>query len=438
MKITKIFTILLLLYFASFTHQQIIDILLGPILNLLNSILGGLLNIDDKRKLAEILLKIEREYSVKLSPEEIKEKVDHFLQLKTEIDGKWGFEMTVYFFLPKELQIKLGGGNGWLSPGEDPNGEFHIGEVTGTPKIGPPLEGGPINGEQEEPDEESPLEEEPVETNKTYNEEHPRDKRASCTYKNVFSSRVKWSECAPIINRITDQGQCGSCWAVSTSGAFTDRLCIERAKKGWKTPNDASYIYSALDALSCSGGGNCVSGRPATVWDWMYRWGICTGTSYNTYEGCKPYPFSSGGRTYTPDCYESCDSNWNTRYFDDKRKVKSWRYVSGNSININDIMRELETNGPVIGIFRIYTDLFGFIGDGVYIKSRSAQERENHVVEIIGYGTQVCNGYETDYWLIKNSWNPSRFGDNGFFKMRRGWNECYIESNQFSYGIPYV
>ena len=32
-----------------------------------------------------------------------------------------------------------------------------------------------------------------------------------------------------------------------------------------------------------------------------------------------------------------------------------------------------------------------------------------------------------DYWLVANSWNTS-WGDNGFVKIRRGTNECGIES----------
>uniref|UniRef100_A0A915M2W6 Peptidase C1A papain C-terminal domain-containing protein n=1 Tax=Meloidogyne javanica TaxID=6303 RepID=A0A915M2W6_MELJA len=352
------------------------------------------------------------------------QKVKHFLQLKTDINGEWDFDMTVEFFLPIEFQLKLGGGNRWLAEGEDPNGKFEEGEIGAGPPIAEPR----IESEV--------LKEAPsssVDNEKDH--QHPRDKRASCTFKNVFSARVNWPGCAPIINRITDQGQCGSCWAVATSTVFTDRLCIQRAKNGWTTPNTASYIYSALDTLGCSGGGDCSGGRPATVWQWMYKFGVVTGTSYQDYKGCKPYPFSHSGPTYSPNCVEKC--YWNIPYFADKRKVKSWRYYSGNSINNEDTMREIRDNGPVCAIFRIFSDFHGYTGERVYRRNQYANPQENHVVAIIGYGTQVCNGYETDYWLVRNSWGTN-WGDNGFFKIRRGWNECGIEGNQISHGIPII
>ena len=55
-----------------------------------------------------------------------------------------------------------------------------------------------------------------------------------------------------------------------------------------------------------------------------------------------------------------------------------------------------------------------------------------HAVKMIGWGEE--NG--SPYWLIANSWN-SDWGDNGFFKILRGVDECGIES-QVVAGVPKV
>ncbi|KAH3896885.1 hypothetical protein DPMN_021069 [Dreissena polymorpha] len=80
------------------------------------------------------------------------------------------------------------------------------------------------------------------------------------------------------------------------------------------------------------------------------------------------------------------------------------------------------TNGPVEAAFTVYAD-FPTYKSGVY-QHKSGQMLGGHAIKILGWGTEDS----TPYWLVANSWNED-WGDQGFFKILRGSDECGIESN---------
>merc|ERR1712080_499353 len=86
------------------------------------------------------------------------------------------------------------------------------------------------------------------------------------------------------------------------------------------------------------------------------------------------------------------------------------------------IEQDLVTNGPMYVSFTVYAD-FPTYKSGVYTH-KSGSALGGHAVAIYGFGTE--DG--TDYWLVKNSWNE-QWGDKGFFKIKKGTNECGIEGD---------
>jgi len=80
------------------------------------------------------------------------------------------------------------------------------------------------------------------------------------------------------------------------------------------------------------------------------------------------------------------------------------------------------TNGPLAVAFTVYAD-FPTYTSGVYTHTEGSA-LGGHAVAMLGWGTE--NG--KDYWLIKNSWS-AKWGDAGFFKIKRGVDECGIEDD---------
>ena len=68
-----------------------------------------------------------------------------------------------------------------------------------------------------------------------------------------------------------------------------------------------------------------------------------------------------------------------------------------------------------------------FIRSGIYqdpaCNSPNNPDDHDHEVVIVGYGTESG----IDYWIVRNSWNTN-WGENGYFKIKRGVNQCQIES----------
>ncbi|XP_060875895.1 uncharacterized protein LOC132949133 [Metopolophium dirhodum] len=245
-----------------------------------------------------------------------------------------------------------------------------------------------------------------------------------------FDARAKWYMC-PSIGQIYDQGNCKSSYAISVASAISDRICIH--SNGTVKPK-----LSAQQILSCCYlcGYGCSGGKHFESWDFYRRHGLVSGGEYGSNEGCQPYTIEpcqhtetaeenacSNKTLFTPECKVQCyNPDYGTRYVKDNHQGTHYR-VPGYTA-----MKEIYENGPITASFYMYQDFVNY-QSGVYAYN-SGKYVTTQAVKILGWGEE--NG--TPYWLAANSFN-TYWGDNGFVKILRGANECYIEEFMYA-GLP--
>lgn len=156
---------------------------------------------------------------------------------------------------------------------------------------------------------------------------------------------------------------------------------------------------------------------PEWAWPFLVSHGVST-------LSCIPY--TSGNGNYTWGGCETKCTNPNTPmtmyYAANYTHVGSLLFPSK---HVDEIMRAL-MQGPLDVTFIVYKDFYQYQPGQVY-RHQSGAFDGLHSVKLIGWG-QASDG--TPYWTVQNSWGPS-WGDNGYFKIVRGQDECMIESQVY-------
>jgi len=216
------------------------------------------------------------------------------------------------------------------------------------------------------------------------------------------------------IGPVLDQAKCGSCWAFGATEAISDRLCMKNGK---------FLQLGSLDLVTCDqSDGGCDGGDPASAWQYATG-GLAT-------ESCIPYLQANGGPVPTcPPATEPCldfiDTPNCPSACNDGSAIDRSQGVVGNVYalsSVQQMMTEMDQNGPIEVAFTVYADFLTY-KSGVY-SYQTGDELGGHAVKMIGYGTESG----VDYWLCQNSWTTT-WGDGGFFKIKRGTDECGIEDD---------
>jgi len=204
-------------------------------------------------------------------------------------------------------------------------------------------------------------------------------------------SYVNWVE-AGYVTPVKDQGQCGSCWSFSTTGALEGAYGIKYGKL-------MSFSEQQLvDCDNLKNGGKdhgCNGGLMDNAFSWIHKNnGLCEESDY-------PY-VSGNGKSGS--CKTSCSNIPNS-------KIQSYVDVlEGDSY----FMSALLLQPLAIAIEADQRD-FQLYKSGVF--TGTCGTNLDHGVLAVGYGTETETG--KDYYLVKNSWGTT-WGENGYIKLGRG------------------
>ena len=201
------------------------------------------------------------------------------------------------------------------------------------------------------------------------------------------------------VTPVKDQGQCGSCWAFSSTGSL-------EGQHFRKTGQLVSL--SEQNLVDCSGGfGN--DGCEGGLMDDAFRYikangGIDTETSY-------PYQAEDDPCRFNKQDIGATDVG----------------YMDIPEGNEQALKEAVAIHGPVSIAIDASQSSFQFYHSGVYDDPNCSSTQLDHGVLAVGYGTDADSG--RDYWLVKNSWSPS-WGDEGYIKIARNENNvCGVASS---------
>ena len=245
------------------------------------------------------------------------------------------------------------------------------------------------------------------------------------TYPDSLNLTASYPNCNSL-KLIRDQGQCGSCWAFSSMNSISDRYCIANYNK-----TNAQRTFAPQDVMECctkcsDNGAPCDGGYLNYAMTQAKTVGISTGEEFGNNATCKPYFLSPKANSYAaePTCKSTCANTklYTTPLAADRFKIPQFSSAIGETAMI----AALNNGGSIAGSYTVYDDFYTY-KSGVY-SHVTGDDLGGHAVRIVGYG--VDKGVK--YWLVANSWGKN-WGEKGYFRIRRGTNECGIEKNPAYY-----
>lgn len=188
------------------------------------------------------------------------------------------------------------------------------------------------------------------------------------------------------VTSVKNQGNCGSCWAFSTTGSIEGIVAIK---------NGELFNISEQQLVDCSndyGNNGCEGGLMDNGFKYVIDNGLCSE---------KEYP------------YEAVDGN--CKECKSIVEIKNYHDIESNE----KVLKRAVAQQPVSVAIQANLSSFRFYSNGVYSDPMCGNGLD-HGVLIVGYGYDLMLNKE--YWIVKNSWGED-WGENGYIRIERNSNK---------------
>ncbi|KAL6094176.1 hypothetical protein STEG23_008268 [Scotinomys teguina] len=210
----------------------------------------------------------------------------------------------------------------------------------------------------------------------------------------VFPKSVDWRK-KGYVTSVQNQEYCNSCWAFAVTGAIEGQMFK-------KTGNLTRLsVQNLVDCSKPHGNNGCDWGDPYLGYKYvLHNGGVEAETTY-------PYEGREGPCRYNPE----------------NSAAKITGFVSLPQSE-DSLMAAVATIGPISAGVHVASDLFYFYKTGILHDQKCNSTAVNHVVLVVGYGTEEGE----NYWLVRNSWGDE-WGIQGYMKIAKDQNNhCGIAS----------
>lgn len=216
---------------------------------------------------------------------------------------------------------------------------------------------------------------------------------------------------------VRDQGDCGSCWAITVVGALESRAAWYRGETIELSPQE--LVDCSLKDYGCEGG--WFDSAFQYIAEKQNKW-LAPERSY-PYTGRRQQcrlssPLGEDDGQCLHGCHYKSSDNKMEHHTPPLKCVGSERIPENEEV----LKEALVYHGPVAIALHVTQNLYLY-SKGIFADDSCNSNSLNHAVLLVGYGRDLRTGL--DYWIIKNSWGTD-WGEDGYFRIQRGVNMCGV------------